>query len=178
MDPPTAVSAFLGGSVPAVSVFYPFAGTIIEKAPNTVIIGSLSNFANSPLPGVLAASDNLINTNPNAVKRFVSVAVRAIAYRAAHRNQTVNIVARFGKVPRGPLYQQYDLITWLTPKQMLAANKSGAMAQWVRRMEEIQVAMGTLDSVKPPESFMRLGFVNNALRAYVASHPETKKKKK
>ena len=177
MDPPTAVSAFLGGSVPVVSVFYPFAGTILEKAPNTVIVKSSAQFANSPLPGVLVASDNLINSNPDALKKYLSVAVRAIAYRAAHRIETVNIVARFSKVPRGPLYQQYGLISWLTPAKMLRAIQSGAMAQWVRRMEELQVAMGTLDSVRPPSSFMRLDFVTSALKAYVASHPETKKKK-
>lgn len=174
MDPPTAVSAFLSGAVPAVSVFAPFAGTILEKEPGTVVLKQSRNFANTPLPGVLVASDKLLEENPGALKKFLRVAVKATEYRARHRSDTVNAVARFAKVPRGPLFKQYDLEYWIRPAAILRSYQTGRFVAWVRKMQELQVRMGVLSEIQPASTFMRLGLHTAALKEYLAAQKKPK----
>lgn len=169
MDPPTAVSAFLSGAVPAVSVFAPFAGTILEKAPGTVVLRQSRNFANTPMPGVWVASEKLIKENPAALKAFLRVAVKASAYRSAHRSAAVNAVARFARVARGPLYQQYDLEYWIKPAGVLRSYQTGAFESWVRKMQDIQVRMGVLQEAKPLSTFAQLELHTQALKEYLAA---------
>lgn len=162
-SPAEQPSAFLSGSANVMAGWAPITTQILNKDPNAAVLASDKNFYPSTAFPVNWAVDNTFaQNNPGVVSGFVRAMERGATYRTHHLSQVATWVASLSKVPL-PLIQESEHQTvWFTGSQIAANYKSGAVARWMARYNQLYIKEGILTSTVPLSTYSLASIAESA----------------
>lgn len=149
-SPAEQVSAFLSGSAPAMAGWAPITTQILNKDPSAVTVASDINFyPSTAFPVNWAVDNSYAQSNPGVVSRFVRAMERGATYRTQHLNEVAGWTATLSKVPLALIQESEHQTIWFTGSQIAANYKSGAVARWMARYNQLYIEEGILTSTVP-----------------------------
>ena len=150
-SPAEQVSAFLSGSAPAMAGWAPITTQILNKDPSAVTLASdnHNSFPASVFPQNWAVDNNYAQSNPGVVNGFVRALERGATYRTQHLSQVAAWTATLSKVPLPLLQESETQSIWFTGSQIAANYQSGAVTNWMARLNQLYVEEGILTSTVP-----------------------------
>jgi sulfonate transport system substrate-binding protein len=154
MDPPTIVSAFSSGKIDAAGIWYPLIGTIKKRVPNLVELESSQTFyPSTTFPTAFVAGNDLVQKDPDLVKRVLAVLQEANDYRAQHTDQAVQATSAFIQAPADQLKEEASHIKTFTSADLAAKSQDGTVENWLSGLEKQFVAFKKLPSPVDPKTF-------------------------
>jgi NitT/TauT family transport system substrate-binding protein len=154
MDPPTIVSAFSSGKIDAAGIWYPLIGTIKKKVPQLNELASDQSFyPNTTFPTAFIASNDLIQKDPELVKRVVATLQEANDYRAAHVDEAVQATAKLIGAPVDQLTEESRHVKMFSSAELASKSQDGTIDNWLSGLEKQFIAFGSLPSQVDPKTF-------------------------
>jgi NitT/TauT family transport system substrate-binding protein len=109
-------------------------------------LASVSDFVGPAGSGALFASNHLIQTDPDAVKKFVAGWVETIDYIRTHKAETVKIESKVNGVPESVMAQEYDIVLPMFTKACEFDAES--LATLKRSFSDMGLVSGPIDMAK------------------------------
>jgi ABC-type nitrate/sulfonate/bicarbonate transport system substrate-binding protein len=85
-------------------------GVVLEKQKQARVLALTSDYANDFIMHEMAASDALIESNPDAIRRFIKAWFDAADYMRAHKAETVAAAMPVTGLSAEDESQEYDLL--------------------------------------------------------------------
>ncbi|TPJ54630.1 aliphatic sulfonate ABC transporter substrate-binding protein [Mesorhizobium sp. B2-7-1] len=154
MDPSTVVAAFSSKQVDAAGIWYPFVGIIKKTVPDLVEIAKNDDFyPATTFPSVFIARNDLVEKNPDLVKKVIGAIKEAQDYRAAHLDEAVDITAKQLGIPADQLKTEAGYGKLMTSADVVKLTKDGTVAGWFRAMNELFKTFGKFDTSLDPKDY-------------------------
>lgn len=154
MDPSTVVAAFSSKQVDAAGIWYPFVGIIKKSVPDLVEIAKNDDFyPATTFPSVFIARNDLVEKNPDLVKKVIGAIKEAQDYRAAHLDEAVDITAKQLGIPADQLKTEAGYGKLMTSAEVAKLTKDGTVAGWFRAMNELFKTFGKFDTALDPKDY-------------------------
>ncbi|PTE08438.1 aliphatic sulfonates ABC transporter substrate-binding protein [Mesorhizobium helmanticense] len=154
MDPSTVVAAFSSKQVDAAGIWYPFVGIIRKTVPDLVEIAKNDDFyPATTFPSVFIARNDLVESNPDLVKKVIGVIKEAQDYRAAHLDEAVDITAKQLGIPAEQLKTEAGYGKLMTSAELAKLTTDGTVAGWFSTMNELFKTFGKFDTALDPKDY-------------------------
>jgi ABC-type nitrate/sulfonate/bicarbonate transport system substrate-binding protein len=88
----------------------------MEEKKTGRLLFPVSKYEGNIAAGTVYASNNLIKTNPEAVRAFVAAWIETVDYMRAHKAETVKIESAITGFPESVMAKEYDLTTGMFTK--------------------------------------------------------------
>lgn len=154
MDPSTLVTAFASGQVDVAGLWYPLVGVIRERVPDMNEISKTADFyPEYAFPNAFVSSNEIIDANPEAVRRLVAVLKEANDYRAADMDRAVKITADFIGIPADKIAEEAANVKVLTSKELADLTRDGTIPNWLKTMNGMFQGFGKLPEAVDASAF-------------------------
>jgi NitT/TauT family transport system substrate-binding protein len=154
LDPTTIVTAYTSGQVDAAGIFAPQSEQMRSAVPGTVTVADNRDFyPEDVFFGSWVVRNEVLENEPELVKRFLEVFQQATDYRKANVDETVELTAAYTKGNAEQLAAQAKVTQYLSTDDIAKANESGDAYRWMNGLQEIFVASGRLEQAADPEEF-------------------------
>ena len=154
MDPPTIVSAFASGKIDAAGIWYPLIGTIKKRVPDLVEVASSTEFyPSTTFPTAFVARNELVQKDPDLVKRVDAVLQEANDYRAQHTDEAVQATSKFIHAPADQLKEEASHVKTFTSADLAKKSQDGTIDDWLNGLQKQFVAFKKLPSPVDPKTF-------------------------
>jgi NitT/TauT family transport system substrate-binding protein len=130
-------------------------GVVLEKQKQARVLALASDYASDFIMHEMSASDALIQSNPDAIRRFVKAWFEAAAYMRAHKAETVAVAMPVTNLSAEDESQEYDL---LMPEIAGSGTHEPAMMQ---RATKSFLELKLLDQKPDMEKFYTNKFLPN-----------------
>lgn len=154
---PTAVNAFISGSVPALVTWSPFNAQIEENRPEAELLTTAREyFPEAAILGGWVATNDLMDQNPEAVDAFTRAWLRAnedLVSDPEDAMATVHEVGYGENLELEDVQRMYDEIRWYNNDEWAELYRDGDVAEWLGQVNEVFVEIGAFDEPTPPEEF-------------------------
>jgi len=154
MDPSTLVTAFVSGQVDVAGIWYPLVGVIRERVPDLNEISKTADFyPEYAFPNAFFASNEIIDANPEAVKRLIAVLKEANDFRAADMDRAVRITADFIGIPADKIAEEASNVKTLTTAELAQMTEDGTIQGWLKTMNDMFRTFGKLQGDVDPSTY-------------------------
>lgn len=153
MDPPTVVSAFSAGEIDGAGLWFPLVDIIREAVPDLNRIIAIEDMDNTFFMGYVASND-IVNDNPDAVVAVIRVLRKALDYRSANIEETIEITARFVDDEPARLAKEVDYVKMLTSDEIDGYIEDGSLVKWLEAMNGYFVKAGKMPEEKDPATYL------------------------
>jgi NitT/TauT family transport system substrate-binding protein len=168
MDPATIVTAFESKRIDAAGIWYPLISTIKSKVPGLVELANDNEFSSTlAFPDEFIASNSMLSSQMDVVKRFIRVIQLANDYRYDNMNKAVQLTANYLQQPTAVLQEQVPAAKFYTTQQIVADNKNGTALGWYESLANYFKKTGKLQTVPNPASYYLSSLYD---QVYAASH--------
>jgi NitT/TauT family transport system substrate-binding protein len=155
-DMPTAVNAFISGSVPALATWVPYDTQIHEQSPNAKVLASAADyFPQSAILGGWVASNEAYANRKDMLSKFASAWLKI--NRTLHEDPKQSIAKIQSKAYPNftpeRVQEMFDQQRWYTNAEWAEQYKSGKVGDWLGKVEKVFVDLGGLPSYVPPEKY-------------------------
>ena len=99
------------------------------------------------------ARNDTVTDNPQLVTRFVRVLKRAMDYRVANFDCSVELSATFLGVPRDAVMTIAKTVKLLTSQELVHLTEDGTVDDWFSNFNELFHAVGKLPNPQPPSQY-------------------------
>ena len=154
MDPSTIVAAFSSNQIAGAGLWYPLVEVLKRRTPN------LKEFANDEefYPGTsfintFIARNELLQSDPQLVTRFVRVLKRAMDFRVANFERSVALSAAYLDQPIDSVRTIAKTTKLLTSAELIGFTQDGTVEGWLAKFNDMFKAFGTLQTALPPSEY-------------------------
>ncbi len=148
----TNYAAFKTGQVDGIVLAVESCYNLVEKK-EAKIIANMGSYAPKFHTHVFYARDELIDKNPEVIRRYLAAWFEVIAFMKANKDKTVEIGARILKLPPQVVSRAYD------EQINMLQNDGNFNSEAISVIKESLVAMEILDRTPKDEEMMSLKFV-------------------
>lgn len=163
---PTAVNAFISGSVPALVTWSPFNAQIEENRPDAELLTTAAEyFPEAAILGGWVATNDIMEDNPEAVDAFTRAWLKAnedITADPEGAMETVHQVGYGENLEAEDVQRMYGEIRWYSNDEWADLYREGDVAEWLGQVNEVFVQIGAFDEPTPPEEFFEPDIFLNA----------------
>lgn len=154
MDPSTVVSAFASGQIDGAGLWYPLVGTIKERVPDlNELVNNNDFYPDVSFFNPFIASNSVVADNSEMVQAYLRVLKKAMDYRVANLEQTIDLTAAFLGAPRDALANVAHSLKLLTSQELETMTQDGTVNKWLTRFNQMFQAFGTAPNPLPPEQY-------------------------
>lgn len=154
MDPSTLVAAFSSKQVDAAGIWYPFVGIIKKRVPDLVELSKNDDFfPETTFPSVFIARNDLVEKNPDLVKRVVGAIKEAQDFRAANVDHAVEITSKLLGIPAEQLKTEAGFGRLMTSADLVKLTQDGTVNSWFTTMNELFKTFGRFDKPLDPKEY-------------------------
>ncbi|MGI4945316.1 MAG: aliphatic sulfonate ABC transporter substrate-binding protein [Janthinobacterium lividum] len=154
MDPSTVVAAFSSGQIAGAGLWYPLLDVIRRRVPGVVELANDEDFyPKTSFINTFVARNDTLRENPQLVTRFVRVLKRAMDYRVANFDRSVELSATFLGVPRDAVMTIAKTVKLLTSQELVHLTEDGTVDGWLSNFNELFHAFGKLPTPLPPSQY-------------------------
>ncbi|WP_415926485.1 aliphatic sulfonate ABC transporter substrate-binding protein [Neorhizobium phenanthreniclasticum] len=154
MDPATVVSAFTSKQIDGAGIWYPLIDTIKPRVPDMKELASNQDFyPQTSFINTFVARNEIVQENPDLVKTFLRVMKKAMDYRAANLERSIQITTAFLNAPADATEKVARSRKMLTAKELDDFTKDGTVNKWLSDFNKMFQEFGTVKDPLPPEQF-------------------------
>ncbi|HEX2556104.1 MAG TPA: aliphatic sulfonate ABC transporter substrate-binding protein [Microvirga sp.] len=163
MDPGTVVAAFSSGQIDGAGIWYPLVETIRGRVPNMKELVSNNDFyPDTSFINPFIARNEVVRDNPELVKAYLRVLKKAMDYRAANLDRSVELTSAFLGVPAAPLANVAKSLKLLTSAELVQMTQDGTVNKWLTKFNAMFKEFGTAPNPLPPEQYYEGGLFVSA----------------
>ena len=157
MDMAGAVSAFIGGAVPAVATWWPFNAQILAQVPSARILTQASDYyPEAAIMGGWVANTAFYDANRDVL---VNLAKAWLEANDLLQNDTDASLARlqaeqYQNLAVEDLQSGFQLLQTFDNDEWAGLYRDGSVAQWIGQVQQVFVDIGALDSFVDPTTFV------------------------
>lgn len=152
MDPPTVVSAFTSKQIDGAGIWYPLIDTIKPRVPDMKELASNQDFfPQTSFINTFVARNEIVEQNPELVKIFLRIMKKAMDYRAANLDRSIEITTAFLNAPADATEKVARSRKMLTAKELDAFTQDGTVNKWLADFNKMFQEFGTVQTPLPPE---------------------------
>lgn len=163
LDPPSVVSAFVGGQIDAAAIFSPLSNQILESVPDTVTVANNDAFPDTAFLGSWVAATGAITEKADAIVRFLEVYAQANDYRIENTDQVVEWAAAAAGAPVEQLAGQAAISVWTPSQEILENNESGFTFEQFESLIDVFVLVGRMDAPTDPADWVNTDLFAQAM---------------
>ena len=154
MDPSTIVAAFASKQIDGAGIWYPLIDVIKRRIPNLNELSKDEDFyPGTSFTNVFIARNDTMQSNPELVTRFVRVLKKAMDYRAANFDRSVELSATFLGVPRDAVMTIAKTVKLLTSQELVQLTENGTVDGWFKNFNTMFQSFGKLPHPLPPSQY-------------------------
>ena len=154
MDPSTIVAAISSKQIAGAGLWYPLVDVIKRRVPGLHELSADQDFyPKISFPNTFVARDDTLKTNPELVRRFVRVLKRAMDYRAANVEHSVELSATMLGAPLDSVRALAQTVKLLTSADLVHLTQDGTVDGWFQNFNDMFKAFGTLKEALPPSDW-------------------------
>lgn len=152
MDPSTVVAAFTSKQIDAAGIWYPLIDTIKPRVPDMKELASNQDFfPQTSFINTFVARNEIVQQNPDLVKKFLRVMKKAMDYRVANLDRSIQITTAFLNAPADATEKVARSRKMLTAKELDAFTKDGTVNKWLTDFNKMFQEFGTVKDPLSPE---------------------------
>ncbi|QDC00733.1 aliphatic sulfonate ABC transporter substrate-binding protein [Mesorhizobium sp. 8] len=154
MDPSTVVAAFSSKQVDAAGIWYPFVGIIQKNVPDLVELAKNKDFyPQNTFPSAFIARNELVESNPDLVKKVIGAIKEAADYRAANQDKAIETTSKLLGIPADQLKTEAGYGNFMTSAELVKLTKDGTVNGWFSTMNELFKTFGKFDTALDPKDY-------------------------
>ncbi len=163
MDPSTVVAAFTSKQIDGAGIWYPLIDAIKPRVPDMKELASNQDFyPQTSFINTFVARNEIVEQNPELVKKFLRVMKKAMDYRAANLDRSIEITTAFITAPADATEKVARSRKILTSKELDAFTKDGTVNKWLSDFNKMFAEFGTVKDPLPPEQYFTSDLFVNA----------------
>jgi NitT/TauT family transport system substrate-binding protein len=154
MDPSTIVAAFSSKQIDAAGFWYPLIDAIKLRVPDLNELAGDKDFypANSFI-NTFVARNEIVQDNPKLVVGFLRVMLKAMDYRAANLDRSIELTTAYLKAPKEMTANVAHSRKLLTSADLKAFNADGTVEKWLASFNDMFKQFGTIKDPLPPSQY-------------------------
>ena len=150
MDPSTIVAAFSSGQIAGAGLWYPLVDVIKRRVPKLKELANDEEFyPATSFPNTFVARNDTLQNNPELVRRFVRVLKRAMDWRVANFDRSVELSAKFLGMDNDAVMVLAKTTKLLSSADLIKLTNDGTVDGWMTRFNQLFKAFGTVQSPLP-----------------------------
>ena len=154
MDPSTIVAAFASKQIDGAGLWYPLVDVIRKRVPDVQELASDQEFyPDTSFPNTFVARNEIVSANPDLARRFVRVLKRAMDYRVANFDRSVELSAAMLQQPLDAVRSIALTTKLLTSQDLIKLTNDGTVEGWFNKFNDMFKAFGTLPNGLPPSQY-------------------------
>lgn len=154
MDPSTVVAAFASKQIDAAGIWYPLIDVIRRQQPELKeLVANKDFYPERSFINSFVARNETVETSPDQVRAFLRVMKKAIDYRAANLDRTIEITAAFLEAPLPITETVARSRKLLTSAELDAFTKDGTVTGWLQGFNDLFVEFGQVKEPLAPASY-------------------------
>lgn len=154
MDPSTIVSAFSSKQVDGAGFWYPVAATIKKQIPDLVELAKNADFEKEvSFPTAFVAGNKVVKEQPEKTKKVLAVLREAMAFRAEHTDEAIELTADKLKIPVEQVEADAANNKVLGVGELDRLTRDGTVVTWLKGMNDYFVDAGKLKKPVDPKTY-------------------------
>ncbi|SEQ75719.1 NitT/TauT family transport system substrate-binding protein [Faunimonas pinastri] len=154
MDPSTVVAAFSSKQIDAAGLWYPLIDVIKARVPNLKeLIGNKDFYPDTSFINTYVARNEIVAQDPKLVTSFIRVMKKAMDYRVANIDRSVELTAKFLNAPLQATSNVAHSRKMLTSKELEGFAKDGTVDKWLTQFNTMFKEFGMLPNPLPPAQY-------------------------
>ncbi|MBS9722069.1 aliphatic sulfonate ABC transporter substrate-binding protein [Tianweitania sp. BSSL-BM11] len=154
MDPSTVVAAFASRQIEAAGIWYPLITVIKKQVPEMKELAANADFyPDTSFINTLVARNEVVDQDPEKVKKFLSVMKKAIDWRAANLDESIELTTAYLNAPKEAVENVARSRKLLTSQELETFTKDGTVESWLDQFNKMFVEFGQLKEAMPPKEF-------------------------
>ncbi len=154
MDPSTIVAAIASKQIAGAGIWYPLIEIIKRRVPELHELSADEDFyPKISFPNTFVARDETLKSNPELVRRFVRVLKRAMDYRAANVERSVELSAAMLGAPIDSVRALAQTVKLLRSTELEKLTQDGTVDGWFQNFNDMFKSFGTLKEALPPSQW-------------------------
>ena len=154
MDPSTIVAAFTSKQIEAAGIWYPLIDTIKPRVPDMKELASNQEFyPQTSFINTFVARNEIVEQNPDAVKKFLRVMKKAMDYRVANLDRSIELTTAFLNAPKEVTDKVARSRKMLSSQELDAFTKDGTVNKWLTDFNKMFQDFGTVKDPLAPEKY-------------------------
>ena len=154
MDPSTIVAAIASKQIAGAGIWYPLIEIIKRRVPGLHELSADEDFyPKISFPNTFVAREETLKNNPELVRRFVRVIKRAMDYRVANVERSVELSAAMLGAPVDSVRALAQTVKLLTSAELEKLTQDGTVDGWFQNFNDMFKSFGTLKEALPPSQW-------------------------
>ena len=154
MDPSTIVAAFTSRQIEGAGIWYPLIDVMKRRIPDLVELANDEEFyPGTSFTNAFIARNDTMQANPDLVRRFVRVLKRAMDWRVANFDRSVELSATFLGVPKDSVMVLAKTVKLLTSQELVKFTQDGTVDGWFNTFNAMFQSFGKLPNPLPPSEW-------------------------
>ncbi|MCO5734242.1 aliphatic sulfonate ABC transporter substrate-binding protein [Rhizobium sp. SSA_523] len=154
MDPSTVVAAFTSKQIDAAGIWYPLIDTIKPRVPDMKELASNQDFyPQTSFINTFVARNEIVAEKPDVVKSFLRVMKKAMDYRAANLDRSIEITTHFLNAPAEVTAKVARSRKILTSQELDSFTKDGTVNNWLTDFNKMFQEFGTVKEPLSPKDY-------------------------
>jgi NitT/TauT family transport system substrate-binding protein len=152
MDPSTIVSAFSSKQIDAAGFWYPLIDVIKSRVPDlNELVSNKDFYPQTSFINTFVARNEIVESNPELVTKFLRVMKKAIDYRQANLDRSIEITTAFLNAPADITANVARSRKLLTSAELDTFTKDGTINKWLSGFNKLFEAFGTVTGPMAPD---------------------------
>jgi NitT/TauT family transport system substrate-binding protein len=141
-----AVTAFIAGAVPAVSLWVPFNGPVRAKSPDAKMLVDAAAFPSATIVDGWAARNDFHENQKAVLKRFIRAWMAANDLINNDPKQALQILSSkyYPKISKAEVDEMYDVTRWYPTKEWARYYRDGSVTKWLNQVTNFNVEVGAI----------------------------------
>lgn len=154
MDPSTIVAAFSAKQIDAAGIWYPLIDAIRPRVPDLKELAANKDFyPATSFINTYVARNEIVRDNPKLVSSFLKVMKKAMDYRVANLDRTIELTTAFLKAPADATAKVAKSRKMLTSAELTKFTQDGTVNKWLGDFNTMFKDFGTVKDPLPPEQY-------------------------
>jgi NitT/TauT family transport system substrate-binding protein len=154
MDPSTIVAAFSAKQIDAAGIWYPLIDAIKPRVPDMKELASNQDFyPATSFINTYVARNEIVLENPKLVTSFLKVMKKAMDYRVANLDRSIELTTAFLKAPAEATAKVAKSRKMLTSAELTKFTEDGTVNKWLTDFNKMFQDFGTVKEPLAPEKY-------------------------
>lgn len=143
-----AVTAFIAGAVPAVSLWVPFNIPVRTKSPDAKMLVDASAFPSATIVDGWAARNDFYDKQKDILKRIIRAWIPANDMLIKHPQEALDILhdKYYPNIGADDVQEMYKAAKWYSTKHWAQYYGDGSVAKWLNQVTEFNVEVGAIQN--------------------------------